>query len=299
MTSGTKARPTPAPNVDARAGAERLPEHASLTVIEPQTGVPSLGLGELWAYRELLYFITWRDIKVRYKQTALGVLWIVLQPLLGAGILTFIFGKVGGFATSYPITFAGMVIWNTFSSALTRASGVMVGNQQLVSKIYFPRVLLPVATLISTLVDAAVSFLMLAVIMVLYHEPPSYWIWLMPVFVVLSLVLALGIGLFLTALQVRYRDVGYMLPVMTQMLLWASPVAYTAAYVVHKVPKYQTLYFLNPLVPLIEGFRWSVLRDAPSPGLGWIGYTAAVSLVLLLVGAVVFRRMEKDFADVI
>jgi len=284
-----------------QAGAAAAAPPASILhrVIEPESAWGLPDLRELWHFRDLLLTLAARDVKVRYKQTALGVLWIVLQPLLGAGILTFIFGKVGGFATSYPITFAGMVIWNTFSSALTRASGVMVGNQQLVSKIYFPRVLLPVATLISTLVDAAVSFLMLAVIMVLYHEPPSYWIWLMPVFVVLSLVLALGIGLFLTALQVRYRDVGYMLPVMTQMLLWASPVAYTAAYVVHKVPKYQTLYFLNPLVPLIEGFRWSVLRDAPSPGLGWIGYTAAVSLVLLLVGAVVFRRMEKDFADVI
>jgi len=268
-------------------------------VIEPEAAWGLPDLRELWHFRDLLFTLALRDVKVRYKQTALGVLWIVLQPLLGAGILTFIFGKVGGFATSYPITFAGMVIWNTFSSALTRASGVMVGNQQLVSKIYFPRILLPVATLVSTLVDSAVSLMMLAVIMLIYREPVSYYICLMPAFLVLALALALGIGLFLTALQVRYRDVGYMLPVMTQMLLWASPVAFTAAYVVHRVPKFETLYFLNPLVALIEGFRWSVLRDSPSPGAGWIGYTTALALVLLLVGAVFFRRMEKDFADVI
>jgi lipopolysaccharide transport system permease protein len=282
----------------ADAGVASPPASILHRVIEPEAAWGLPDLRELWQFRDLLFSLAGRDVKVRYKQTALGVAWIVLQPLLGAGILTFVFGKIGNFNTSFLISFSGMVIWNTFSSALTRSSGVMVGNQQLVSKIYFPRILLPVATLVSTLVDTTVTLVMLAILMLVYHQPPTLYLWLLPAFLLLALILALGIGLFLTALAVRFRDVQYMLPVMTQMLLWASPVAYTASYVIHRVPQYQTLYFLNPLVALIEGFRWVVLGTR-CPGAAWIGYSAGVALALLLIGAVFFRRMERDFADVI
>jgi lipopolysaccharide transport system permease protein len=288
-------------NAGAVAAADVLPPSPNLLtrqVIEPEAAWGLPDLREIWQFRDLLLTLAARDIKVRYKQTALGVIWIVLQPLLGAGILTFVFGVIGGFKSTFLISLAGMTVWNTFSTCLTRASSAMVGNQQLVSKVYFPRVLLPAATMISTLVDAAVMLTVLALLLVLRGQPPSPNVWLFPVFLVMALMLALGVGLFLTALAVKYRDVQHMLPMVTQVLLWGSPVAYTAALVAERAPKYRTYYFLNPLVGIIEGFRWSVV-GTELPGWGWVGYSAAVCVALLLIGGAVFRRMEKEFADVI
>jgi lipopolysaccharide transport system permease protein len=293
----------------ADAGVVSPPASPVHRVIEPESDWSLPDFGELWQFRDLLLTLAVRDIKVRYKQTALGVAWIVLQPLIGAIILAFIFGRVANLATSFLISFAGMVVWSSFSSALTRASAVMVANQQLVSKIFFPRILLPVAAMFSTLIDAGVMVAMLGFLMIVRHQAVSPWIWTMPLFLVMGLMLALGLGLILTSLAVRFRDVQYLLPVVTQILMFASPVAYTAANVGQRVPEYRTLFFLNPLVAILEGFRWSVLWGGSPhpgepwvsyfPGVGWILYSLAVCLGLLFIGAMVFRRMERDFADVI
>jgi lipopolysaccharide transport system permease protein len=278
-------------------------------VIEPPSAWAALNLHELWHFRELLWNLAVRDVKLRYRQTALGVTWVILQPLLGAAIFAFLFGKVGQFeppadaAGRRPpyLLFAlgGMMCWQVFSGTLTRSSGTMVGNAHLVSKVYFPRILLPLGTLSSTLLDFAVTLAFLFVLFLFRWYFPGLNVLLMPLCLLLICALALGVGVCATALSVSFRDVQYVVPVMTQLLFYLSPVAYSVEKVMHRLPPgLRPLYYLNPMAALLEAFQWSVL-SVGRVHWGWFTYSAAVSVVMLVVGAYVFSRMERRFADVV
>jgi lipopolysaccharide transport system permease protein len=274
-------------------------------VIEPPSSWAALNLQELLHFRELLWNLAVRDVKLRYRQTALGVAWVILQPLSGAAIFAFVFGKVAGFKAPagpagnavpyFLFALSGMICWQTFSGTLTRTSNSMVGNAHLVSKVYFPRVVLPLATLASTLLDFVVTLAFLAVLVAFQWHPPGWNVLLLPVCILLMACLSLGIGLAATALAVSYRDVQYIVPVMTQLLLYASPVAYS----VDRVPlRYQNVYFLNPLASILEAFRWSLL-SVGEVRWGWFAYSSVVSVAVLFLGAYAFRWMERRFADVV
>ena len=277
-------------------------------VIEPPTTWAALNLRELWHFRELLWNLAVRDVKLRYRQTALGVIWVILQPLLGAAIFAFVFGKVGKFgaptdAAGDPVPYflfalAGMTAWQVFSGTLVRSSGTMVSNAHLVSKVYFPRIVLPLSTLSSTLLDFAVTLVFIAALVGLRWYYPGWNILLLPVCLVLMACLTLGIGLCAAAMSVTYRDVQYIVPVLNQLLLYASPVAYS----ITRVPEdYRGWYMLNPLAGLMQAFHWSLLSVGDHGRIywGWFGYSAAISLGMLAVGAYVFSRMERKFADVV
>src|SRR5258706_5557771 len=228
--------------------------------IEPRSGWAALDLREVWRYRDLLLVLATRDVRLRYKQTALGVVWVVLQPLLAAGIFTFVFGRVlKSHSDGFPyfiFSFAGLLAYNAFSGTLTKASACVVGNAQLVSKVYFPRLILPLSTVLATLLDFAVSLVLLAVLMGAYHVAPDWAILTLPLWLALVVVLGVGLGLYAAALMVRYRDLQYVIPVLVQMILYASPVAYPLAAV---PPELRRWFYLNPLTGLLEGFRWSLL----------------------------------------
>ena len=268
-------------------------------VIRPKSGWQALNLGELWQSRDLLLMLALRDVRLRYKQTALGVAWVVLQPLISAAIFAFVFGKIAKLpcdgAPIFVFAYAGMLAWNLFSTTLTKASMSLVGNANLVSKVYFPRLVLPLSTVFSSLLDFAVALAMLVVIMLIQHVTPGPALLLLPVWMALILLLATGVGLFAASLAVSYRDVQYILPVGMQFLLYASPVGYA----VSTVPeKWRTVYLLNPVSSLLEAFRFSILnRGTLHPQM--IAYAALVSVCLFVFGAFAFRRMERKFADVI
>ena len=250
-------------------------------------------------FRDLLLALAARDVKLRYKQTLLGVAWVVLQPLLAAGIFTFVFSLVAKLPSDgvpyFLFSFAGLLGWNLFNNILTRSSASLVGNANLISKIFFPRLVLPVASLGSAAVDFAVALGMMVVLLVAYRWAPPVAVVLLPVWLVLLAALALGVGLWTAALSVSYRDVQYILPVVTQVLLYASPVPYGAS----AVPKRLLgIYYLNPLSAPLEAVRWSLLGTAPPPLL-WLMYSTAAAAGLLFAGLVVFKRMERKFADVI
>ncbi len=268
-------------------------------VIRPTRGFAALNLREIWSYRDLLFTLAGRDIKIRYKQTSLGVAWVVLQPLVAAGIFSFVFGKVAKMPSDglpyLLFSFAGMQGWSLFNNVLNRTSTCLVGNGHLISKVYFPRLILPLSTLPSILLDFGIAMLMLAVLLVIYHVSPGWGLLLLPVWMLILMTLAMGVGLWTAALMVSYRDVGYVLPVALQMLMYASPVAYAAS----AVPaQYQTLYFMNPLAGLLDAFRWSLL-GVGSPRWGVLAASAGVALVVLIFGAFMFKKMERRFADVI
>jgi len=255
---------------------------------------------ELWAFRELAVRFAARDITLRYRQTLLGALWVVLVPLLGAGILTFVFGGVADLPAPpgvpyFVFTLAGMVAWTLFSQITTRSSSSLVSNAGMVGKVYFPRLLLPISTVLSTLVDTAVALALLAVMLVVSGVWPGLAFLTFPIWMLLLIALALGIGLAAGALMVRYRDVQFVLPVAIQFLLFASPIAYTLASVPANA---RWLYDLNPLTGLLEGFRWSVL-GMTRPSTGLMLYAGGVSLFMLVAGTAVFNRAERQFADVI
>ena len=271
--------------------------------IGPPSTWAALNPRELWHFRELLWNLAVRDVKLRYRQTLLGVAWVVLQPLLGAAIFAFVFGRVGGFKAPGGVPYflfalAGMAGWNAFSSTLSRTSNSMVGNAHLLSKVYFPRVALPLANACSTVVHVGVMLAVVAILLGTRWHFPGANVLLLPACLLLIMALSLGLGLCATALAVSYRDVQYVIPVMTQLLFYLSPVAYPAQSVVDRVPAaYQHLYVLNPLAALLEAFRWSLL-SVGEVRWGWLAYSAAVSLVTLGVGAYTFSRMERTFADV-
>jgi lipopolysaccharide transport system permease protein len=283
--------------------ASEVPEIPILR-IEASSGWVSLRLGELWLYRELLYFLTWRDIKVRYKQTALGASWAIIQPLLTMVVFTLFFGnlaKVPSDGLPYQLfAFAALVPWTFFANGLTQSSNSLVGSANLIKKVYFPRLAIPIATILSGVVDFCLAFLVLLGLMAYYQVMPTINTLWLPLFVLLTVVTSLGVGLWLTALNVHYRDVRYLVPFLTQIWMFATPIAYPSS-LLEKYPGWQTVYGLNPMVGVVEGFRWALLggaADVKPPG-PMIAVSAIAAVVILVTGAFYFRRMEKSFADVV
>ena len=269
------------------------------TIIAPSRGWTSFGVGEVWRYRELLYFFVWRDIKVRYKQTLLGVTWAVLQPLFTMAVFTIFLGRLAGIPSDgvpYPLfAYSGLVPWIYFANSVTTSSDSLVNGAILITRVFFPRVLLPLASVVAGLVDFGMAFLVLIVMIVLYQLPFSSAVLLTPVFVLLAVVTAVGVGLWLAALNVRYRDIRYTVPFLVQIWLFATPVVYPASLV---PDKWRALYGLNPMVGVVEGFRWCLLHvgDPPSDA---ILVSVTVAVLLLVSGGVYFRRAERTFADVV
>jgi lipopolysaccharide transport system permease protein len=266
--------------------------------IRPSRGWVALNLRDLWEYRELLYFLTWRDIKVRYKQTALGASWAIIQPFMTMVAFSLFFGQLGKIPSDglpYPIfAYTALLPWSFFAYALGQSSNSLVGSSNLISKIYFPRLVIPIASVLGGVVDFAIAFVVLLGMMVFYGVWPTSTIIVLPLLLVLALVTALGVGLWLAALNVEYRDVRYTIPFLTQFWLFATPVAYPSSLLAEP---WRTLYGLNPMVGVVEGFRWALLGTTPPGPL--LGLSAAVSIALLVTGAFYFRRMERGFADVI
>jgi len=269
-----------------------------ITVIEARHGWRDLGIGELWAHRELLYFFVWRDLKVRYKQTFFGATWAVLQPVLLMAVFSVTLGRipgVGPIGVPYPLfVFVGLVPWTLFAQSLTGASNSLVGGEAIITKVYFPRLLLPFAAAASFLLDFLIALGVLALVMIWFGAVPSAAILWIPVLTVLLLVTALGIGTFLAAVNVRYRDVKYVVPFLVQLWLFASPVVYTSSLI---PPGWKTLYALNPMTGVVEGFRWAMI-GGPRPD-ELILVSAGASVLILLGALLYFRRVERTFADVI
>lgn len=274
-------------------------DSAPVTVIRPPKGWLPIDLRELWAYRELLYFFVWRDIKVRYKQTLLGFAWAILQPVLTMVVFTLFFGnlaKVPSEGVPYPLfSFAAVLPWTLFAEGITRSSNSLIQEANLLQKIYFPRLLLPSSGVLSPVVDFAIALVVMAALMVYFAWTPTATLLLLPVFLVLQLMLALGVGLWLSAINVEYRDVRYVIPFLVQLWQFASPVIYSITLIPER---FRTLFaMLNPMVGIIEGFRWAILGLQP-PGYTLIG-SAAIIVVVLVSGAYYFRRREKLFADLV
>ncbi|HTS13028.1 MAG TPA: ABC transporter permease [Candidatus Limnocylindrales bacterium] len=257
---------------------------------------------ELWDYRELLYFFVWRDIKIRYKQTAVGAAWAVLQPFLTMVIFSLFFGVLAHIPSQglpYPIFYySALLPWMYFAGSLQNATNTIVDNQRVITKVYFPRLDLPISAVLSGLVDFAISFLMFAAMMAYYHVRPTLAILWMPAFLLMALLAALGVGLWLSALNAIYRDVRYVIPFLIQFWLFASPVVYPSSLVAAKWPKWQWLYALNPMVGVIEGFRWSLAGQGKPPG-ELVMVSSGVVLVLVVSGLAYFQKMETTVADVV
>jgi len=252
---------------------------------------------DLWRYRELFYILSWRDIKVRYKQTVLGAAWSIIRPLLTTIIFTVVFSKIAklnnpGNAPYALMVFAGMLPWQFFSNALSEASNSLVGNSNLITKVYFPRLIIPASSVITSLVDFAISFLILIIMMCWYQYIPSWHIIFLPVFILLAFLCAFGVGLYLTAVNVKYRDFRYIIPFIIQFGLYITPVGFSSSLIGEK---WKSLYSLNPMVGVIDGFRWCILGDP----MNWISFafSLVVVIVFLILGITYFRKMEKSFAD--
>ncbi len=296
MTGDTEARASD-DEKDAVATSEALV--SPLSVIEPGKGWAPLDLGELWRYRELLYFLVWRDVKVRYKQTALGASWAIIQPLFSMVIFSVVFGRLAGIGSDgvpYPVfSFAALVPWTFFSNGLVQASNSVVNSQNLIKKIYFPRLVLPVATVLAGLVDFAIAFVVLLGMTVVYGIVPTAKLVWIPALLLLAFVTALGVSLWFAALNVRYRDVAYVTPFVVQVWLFATPIAYPSSLLPES---WRVLYGLNPMVGVVEGFRWCLLGTATVPG-PIVGASAVAALVILVGGVYYFRSLEREFADVV
>jgi lipopolysaccharide transport system permease protein len=266
--------------------------------IEPSHGWVNLHLKDIWLYRELLFFLIWRDVKVRYKQTALGASWAILQPFLTMVVFSLFFGRLAQLDSEglpYPIfNYAAMLPWTYFSQSLALSSNSLVASANLVTKVYFPRLIIPMSSVVSGLVDFGIAFTVLIGMMVFYGIYPSMAVLLLPLFLLLALITALGVSLWLSALNVEYRDIRYTVPFIVQFWMFASPVVYSSKLLDEP---WRTLYGLNPMVGVIEGFRWALLgTDPPGP---MIALSVLVSIILVISGLYYFRRMEKKFADVI
>jgi lipopolysaccharide transport system permease protein len=275
------------------------PVRGPLVVIQPAHGWLALNLRELWNYRDLIWLLAGRDIKLRYKQTALGLIWVVLQPLVAALIFAVIFGRLGNLPSDgqpYVLfVFAGLMPWNYFAGVLQRAGNSLVADSRLVSKVYFPRLVLPVASAAAVLIDFAVTLAVFAALLLIYHVPLTWRILTLPGFLLLSTVVAVGVSLWISGLNVQYRDFMYALPFLIQIWMYASPVVYATS----MIPKSWRWFFgLNPVVGFVEGFRWSLLgTGALTPGL--LLLSVGIGLLTLVSGAYVFRRIERGFADVL
>lgn len=274
-------------------------ESADVYVIRPSRGWAKVDLGELWRYRELMFFLAWRQILVRYKQTALGIAWAVLQPFFLMVIFSVAFGRVAklpAYGLPYPIfSYAALLPWTLFSSSLGQAANSLVGSASLLSKVYFPRLTIPVSAVLATLVDFCAAFVVLVGMMFYYGiYPRPIAIVVLPALLLLALVTSLGVGLWLSALNVAYRDVQYVVPFLVQLWLFASPVVYEAP----RRQPWHTLFGLNPMSGVIEGFRWALLGVHVQID-GMLALSTAVALILLVSGTVYFRRMERSFADIV
>ncbi len=289
--------------------AERVPgtstglssqaDDVPVVVIRPSRGLFSLQIHELWEYRELLYFLIWRDIKVRYSQTALGAAWAILQPVLTMVVFTVFFGnfaKIPSDGVPYPIfAYTALLPWNLFANGLSNATGSVVGSAHLISKVYFPRLIVPLSATVSGIVDFAIAFIILLGMMVWFGIAPTMGVLALPLFLLLALLTALGAGLWLTALNVKYRDVRHAIPFLIQIWMFISPVVYPVSVVPEK---WRLLYSLNPIAGAIEGFRWALLGKA-SPHFEAMVMSAAGVVLLLFGGIIFFKRMERTFADVV
>jgi lipopolysaccharide transport system permease protein len=279
-----------------------LVKHEPTTIyIKPTTGLAALNLRDLWTYRELVYFMIWRDIRVRYKQTMLGAAWAIIQPVLSMLVFTFIFGRVAKLPTDgnipYPIfSYVALLPWGLFVTALNQASRSLTSNNNMITKIYFPRLVLPLASVLSGLVDFVIAFVILIGMMLYYGIKPTITaLWALPLLLLLALITALGVALWLSALNVQYRDVNYALPFLTQFWQFLSPVAYSAKIISQK---WQLVYSLNPMAGVVNGFRWALLGTDTGPG-PEMAISVAISLLILIGGLFYFRNMEKTFADTI
>lgn len=292
--------------------AEHIERHAVMDVpgllqaddvpvgrIEPSKGWVSLRLHELWEYRELLYFFTWRDIKVRYKQTVLGAAWAIIQPFLTMVVFSLFFGRLANMPSDgipYPIfSYTALVPWTFFANGLNQASNSLVGSANLIRKVYFPRLMMPICSVVSGIVDFVLAFTVLLGMMLYYDVIPTLNVLWLPLFLLLALVTSLAAGIWLSAMNVQFRDVRYVLPFLTQLWLFATPIAYPSSLLPEP---WRTLYGLNPMVGVVEGFRWAMLGSAQRPG-AMIIVSTLMALALLVTGAYYFRRMEKTFADVV
>jgi lipopolysaccharide transport system permease protein len=266
--------------------------------IEPARSFLSFRLRELWLYRELLFFLTWRDIKIRYKQTVLGFSWAVLQPFLQMVVFSLFFGRLAGLDSEgvpYPIfNYAALLPWQFFESSIVVSSNSLVTNANMVTKVYFPRLIIPISGVFSGIVDFAIAFSVLLGMMIFYQIQPTMGVLLLPVFLLLALITALGVSLWSSALNVKYRDIRYIIPFITRFWFFATPVVYTSKLLDEP---WRTLYGLNPMVGVVEGFRWAMLGTDPPQAM--IFLSALVALAIFVSGLIYFNRMEKTFADVI
>jgi lipopolysaccharide transport system permease protein len=271
----------------------------AMTVIRPSRGWISLNLRDLWAYRELLYFLTWRDIKVRYKQTVLGAAWAIIQPFFTMVVFSLFFGKLAKVPSDdipYPIfSYTALVPWTFFANGLSNSSTSLVGSANLIKKVYFPRLVVPISSVISGAVDFCLAFIVLLGMMLYFGIVPTWNVVWLPLLLLLGLVTALGVGLWLTAMNVQFRDVRYTVPFLVQAWMFATPIAYPSSLLDEP---WRTLYGLNPMAGVVEGFRWALLGTQTAPG-PIILVSACVAVGLLVSGAFYFRRMEKTFADVV
>ena len=276
-----------------------LPGEVPVTVIRPSRGWISLNLRDLWEYRELLYFLTWRDVKVRYKQTVLGAAWAIIQPFFTMVVFSVFFGKLAKMPSDnipYPIfSYAALVPWTFFANGLSQSSSSLVASANLIKKVYFPRLVVPISSVVSGAVDFVLAFVVLLGMMLYFGIVPTWNIVWLPLLLLLALVTSLGVGLWLTAMNVQFRDVRYAVPFLVQAWMFATPIAYPSSLLDEP---WRTLYGINPMAGVVEGFRWALLGTETAPG-PIILVSAVVAVGLLISGAFYFRRMEKTFADVV
>lgn len=272
-----------------------------VTILRPTRGWAALNLSDLWRYRELIFFLTWRDIKVRYKQSVLGIAWAILKPLIQMVVFTLIFGQIANLDSEgqpyAAFTYAALLPWQLFSMTLSEAGRSMVSNRHMITKIYFPRLVIPVSSLLNSLADFLIAFLILIGLMIYYKIAPTAALWTLPLFLLLAMTISLGVSLWLSALNVHFRDVAYALPFMIEVWKYLTPVAYSAQYV---APEWRVVYALNPMAGVVDGFRYALLGTEldPTAGLSII-ISVVVALVVLVSGLFYFRRMERTFADVV
>jgi|ERR1051326_5404738 lipopolysaccharide transport system permease protein len=293
------------PGADAAGSKRAKPQHPPhhlpdepLVVVQPSDTWAAVNYRDLWEYRELLYFLTWRDLKVRYKQTALGMTWVVMQPLLNTVIFTVFLGRLANVpsdGTPYPLfAYAGLLLWTFFSGAVSTGSNSLVGNAHLITKVYFPRLIIPVANIAARLPDFAIAFVILVGMMFYYGVFPRWGVLMMPACLALMLLLALGLGMASSALNVKYRDVGVVMPLLLQLWMFTSPVVYSSSMI---PPAWRRLYELNPMVGILQGFRAAMLGGV----FDWeaLAVSTAITLALLVAAAFWFRRMETRLADIV
>ena len=282
------------------SGSQVARDSTPTLLVRPKSGWVRLNLRELWAYRELAYFLAWRDIKVRYKQTVFGAAWAVIQPFMLMVVFTLFLGRVNGIAPAgvpYPLfSFSGLVPWTLFATSVIGSSDSLVGAANLLQKVYFPRLLLPAAAIGSRLLDFVIAMAVLGLLMLYFGVIPSLQVlWIVPL-TVLVVTTALAVGVWLSAINVRYRDVKHAVPFLVQVWLFASPVAYSTDFVPEQ---WRTFYYLNPMAGIIDGFRWALVGQGNAAPVGPVLLATAVSAVVLVLGLAYFRRLERTFADVI